>query len=188
MNNENPWKVLSAQTVYENAWIRVRVDTVLNPAGKDGIYGTVHFKNKALGIVPVDAEGYTWLVGQFRYPLHEYSWEIPMGGGKIGIDILESAKRELLEETGISAQEWSMIARVHTSNSVTDEEGFVFLAQNLAYHKSEPEETEVLQVRKVHLSEAVEMCMRSEITDAISVIGLMKVAKLLGVMSLSIAK
>ncbi|TAE18704.1 MAG: NUDIX hydrolase [Bacteroidetes bacterium] len=181
MTIENPWKILDSRFIYENAWIRVREDAVLNPAGKDGIYTTVHFKNKALGIVPVDNEGYTWLVGQYRYPLHEYSWEIPMGGGKIGIDILESAKRELLEETGITAQTWSMVARVHTSNSVTDEEGFVYLAQNLAFGESEPEETEVLKVRKVLLSEAVEMCMRNEITDSISVIGLMKVAKLLGV-------
>lgn len=181
MTIENPWKILDSRFIYENAWIRVREDAVLNPAGKDGIYTTVHFKNKALGIVPVDNEGYTWLVGQYRYPLHEYSWEIPMGGGKIGIDILESAKRELLEETGITAQTWSVVARVHTSNSVTDEEGFVYLAQNLAFGESEPEETEVLKVRKVLLSEAVEMCMRNEITDSISVIGLMKVAKLLGV-------
>ena len=179
MTSENPWKILSSKFIYENDWIRVREDAVLNPAGKEGIYGTLHFKNKALGIVPVDEAGYTWLVGQYRYPLHEYSWEIPMGGGKIGIDILESAKRELLEETGISATEWSMVARVHTSNSVTDEEGFVYLAQNLTFGVSQPEETEALQVRKVHLSEAFEMCMRSEITDAISVIGLMKVAKLL---------
>ncbi len=177
---ENPWETLSSKFVYENAWIQVREDAVLNPAGKEGIYGTLHFKNKALGIVPVDAHGYTWLVGQYRYPLNEYSWEIPMGGGKIDTDILESAKRELWEETGITASEWRKVARVHTSNSVTDEEGFVFLAQNLAFGQSAPEETEVLQIRKVLLSEAVEMCMRDEITDSISVIGLMKVAKLLG--------
>jgi 8-oxo-dGTP pyrophosphatase MutT (NUDIX family) len=181
MTIENPWKIVESRFIYENAWIRVREDAVLNPVGKDGIYTTVHFKNKALGIVPVDNEGNTWLVGQYRYPLHAYSWEIPMGGGKIGIDILESAKRELLEETGITAQAWSMVARIHTSNSVTDEEGFVYLAQNLVFGESEPEETEVLKVRKVHLSEAIEMCMRNEITDSISVIGLMKVAKLLGV-------
>lgn len=179
MTTENPWKVLSSKFLYENAWIRLREDIVLNPAGKDGIYTTLHFKNKALGIIPVDADGYTWLVGQYRYPLHAYSWEIPMGGGKIGVDIWESAKRELLEETGITAQMWSMVSRIHTSNSVTDEEGFVFLAQELSFGESQPEETEVLQVRKVHLNEAVEMCMRNEITDAVSVIGLLKVAKLL---------
>jgi 8-oxo-dGTP pyrophosphatase MutT (NUDIX family) len=139
----------------------------------------LHFKNKAIGIVPVDTEGYTWLVGQYRYPLNEYSWEIPMGGGKLEVDWIESAKRELLEETGISAQQWSIIGRVHTSNSVTDEEGLIFLAQELTLGESQPEETEVLQVRKVHLSEALKMCMRHEITDAISLIGLMKVAKLL---------
>lgn len=183
---ENPWQILSTQKIYENPWIAVQEDQVVNPNGGQGIYGTVSFKNKALGIVPVDENGYTWLVGQYRYPLEEYSWEIPMGGGKIvenGKDLdsqlLEAAQRELLEETGLIAQKWTRIARIHTSNSVTDEEGFVFLAQELSQTDSSPEETEALAVQKIHLSEAFEMVMRDEITDAISMIGIMKAAKIL---------
>jgi 8-oxo-dGTP pyrophosphatase MutT (NUDIX family) len=147
----NPWKTLSTKTIYDNPWINVREDKVINPSGNNGIYGVVSFKNKAIGIVPVDKEGYTYLVGQYRYTLNEYSWEIPEGGGPIGIEPLESAKRELKEETGFTAKKWTNLGRLHTSNSVTDEEGFIFLAEDLMDGESEPEETEKLEVRKVHM-------------------------------------
>lgn len=176
----NPWKTLSTRPLYENPWISVREDQVINPGGGQGIYGVVHFKNKAIGIIPVDEEGYTWLVGQYRYALEEYCWEIPMGGGPLHIDVLESARRELKEETGFTAAKWTMIARIHTSNSVTDEEGFVFLAEGLTPGETAPEETEDLAVRKVHLREAVEMVMDNRITDAISVGGILKAARILG--------
>lgn len=178
---ENPWKILSTKEIYENAWIKVAEDQVINPAGNPGIYGTVHFKNKAIGIIPIDENGDTYLVGQYRYPLDEYSWEIPMGGGKIGIDILESAQRELKEETGFTAEKWTMIARIHTSNSVTDEEGFVYLAENLTAGETEFEETEDLLIKKVSIAEAVRMVMDNEITDSLSVGGILKVARLLGI-------
>lgn len=173
---KNPWTVKSSQKIYENPWISVKEDQVINPSGGEGIYGTVHFKNKALGIVPLDENNNTYLVGQYRYPLEEYSWEIPMGGGLIGIDILESAQRELKEETGIIAKKWTNIARIHTSNSVTDEEGFVFLAEDLEYGETEFEETEDLAIKKVSLQEAVRMVMDNEITDSISIAGILKVA------------
>jgi 8-oxo-dGTP pyrophosphatase MutT (NUDIX family) len=176
----NPWKTLSTRPLYDNPWIGVREDQVINPKGGEGIYGVVHFKNKAIGIIPVDEEGYTWLVGQYRYALEEYSWEIPMGGGPLEIDILESAQRELKEETGFTAARWTMIARIHTSNSVTDEEGFVFLAEGLTPGETDPEETEDLSVRKVHLREAVAMVMDNRITDSISVGGILKAARTLG--------
>lgn len=177
---ENPWKTKSREKIYENPWIRVEEHQVINPSGGNGIYGTVHFKNKALGIVPLDAEGYTWLVGQFRYTLNEYAWEIPMGGGLIGVDILESAKRELKEETGLTADKWTQIMRIHTSNSVTDEEGFVFLAEGLTPGETEFEETEQLQVRRIKIEEAIRMVMDGEITDAISIAGLLKAGRILG--------
>jgi 8-oxo-dGTP pyrophosphatase MutT (NUDIX family) len=176
----NPWKTLSTRPLYDNPWISVREDQVINPKGGKGIYGVVHFKNKAIGIIPVDEEGYTWLVGQYRYALEEYCWEIPMGGGPLAIDILESAKRELKEETGFTAARWTMIARIHTSNSVTDEEGFVFLAEDLTPGETAPEETEELTIRKVHLREAVAMVMDNRITDSISVGGILKAARLKG--------
>ena len=176
----NPWQTKSKKEIYNNPWIRVEEHQVLNPAGNPGIYGKVHFKNKALGIIPIDSDGNTWLVGQYRYPLDEYSWEIPMGGGLIGKSVLESAQRELKEETGLVAEKWEEILRIHTSNSVTDEEGFVYLAQDLTQLETEHEETEVLKIKKLPFSEAVQMVMDGEITDGISIAGILKVARILG--------
>lgn len=175
----NPWQVTSTEPKYQNPWIRVREDQVINPKGGRGIYGVVSMKNKAIGIVPIDAEGNTWLVGQYRYTLEEYSWEIPMGGGLMDVDPLESAQRELREETGLLAARWTRIARLHTSNSVTDEEGFVFLAQDLTQAEWEPEETEDLRLWKLPLAQAIELVMNDTITDAISVAGLLKAERVL---------
>ena len=177
--NHNPWQTLSSTVKYQNPWISVREDQVINPGGGTGIYGVVTMKNKALGIIPVDADGNTWLVGQYRYPLSEYSWEIPMGGGPVARDILESAQRELKEETGLLARRWTRLCRLHTSNSVTDEEGFVFLAEDLEQSGPEPEETEDLRLWKLPLAEAVHMAMTDRITDAISVAGLLKAERVL---------
>ncbi|MFZ2905483.1 MAG: NUDIX hydrolase [Cyclobacteriaceae bacterium] len=175
----NPWKSLSEKQIYTNPWITVEEHQVLNPAGGKGIYGKVHFKNKAIGIVPLDNEGNTWLVGQYRYTLNEYSWEIPEGGGPIGTDPLEAAKRELLEETGITAQSWKLMMRIHTSNSVTDEEGFVFLAESLTFGESQLEETEAdLIVKKMPFTDALEMVLTGKITDSLSVAGILHVARL----------
>ncbi|RNI31136.1 NUDIX domain-containing protein [Rufibacter latericius] len=178
-SEENPWKTLESKPIYSNPWISVREEQVINPGGGRGIYGVVSMKNKAIGIIPIDDEGNTWLVGQYRYTVNEYSWEIPMGGGPVGIDPLESAKRELKEETGFTAAEWTNIGRIHTSNSVTDEEGFIFLAEELTAGETEFEETEDLKIWKLPLHEAVRMAMDSEITDAISIAGLLKAEKIL---------
>lgn len=177
----NPWKTVSSKKIYNNPWIELEEFQVITPAGTPGIYGKVHFKNKAIGIVPIDSDMNTWLVGQYRFPLDEYSWEIPMGGGPIGIDILESAKRELKEETGLSAGKWTMILRIHTSNSVTDEEGFIFLAEDLTEGDTSFEETEQLLIRKLPFREAVDMAMRGEITDSLSLAGLLKAARLMNI-------
>jgi len=175
----NPWQTTSSEPKYQNPWIRVREDQVINPKGGPGIYGVVSMRNKAIGIVPVDAEGNTWLVGQYRYTVGEYSWEIPMGGGPIELDVLESAQRELREETGLLAARWTRIARLHTSNSVTDEEGFVFLAEDLTQADWEPEETEDLRLWKLPLAQAVALALDDTITDAISVAGLLKAERVL---------
>ncbi len=176
--SENPWQTLRSTVVYENPWVRFRHEEVTTPAGKPGIYGVAHFKHKAIAIVPLDEEGNTWLVGQYRYPLQEYSWEIPMGGGSLDVDPLESARRELQEETGLTARRWACIGRIHTSNSVTDEEGFIFIAEDLTPGPTQFDETEVIQVKKVPLTEAIRMVMDNEITDSLSVYGLLKVARL----------
>src|SRR5688572_17803927 len=128
---KNPWITLSGEEKYDNRWINVTEYQVINPSGGRGIYGKIHFKNKAIGVIPVDDEGNTWLVGQYRYTLNAFHWEIPEGGAPQGEDPLEAAKRELQEETGLTATKWSVLTRLHTSNSVTDEEGIIFLAEDL---------------------------------------------------------
>lgn len=168
------WTTLSGEEKYDNRWIKVTEYQVINPAGGRGIYGKVHFKNKAIGIVPVDAQGNTWLVGQHRYTLNEFHWEIPEGGAPLSELPLEAAQRELREETGLTAKKWQLLTRIHTSNSVTDEEGFIFLAEELSQGENQLEETEAdLKVRKVHLTEAVAMVKRGEITDSMSMVGLL---------------
>lgn len=176
--HDNPWQTRTRKEIYNNPWIIVHEDQVVNPRGGEGIYGWVQFKNKAIGIVPVDEALNTWLVGQYRYTLEEYSWEIPMGGGPNEQDPLASAQRELKEETGLTAQRWQNIMRIHTSNSVTDEEGFVFLAQELTAGETEFDDTEDLRIRKLPLSEALAMVLSGQITDAISISGLLRVARM----------
>lgn len=172
---ENPWKTLSANTVYNNPWISLSHREVLTPAQTPGIYGVVHFKNLAIGIVPIDHEGNTWLVGQFRYTLNEYSWEIPEGGCPLGTEPLATAKRELIEETGIRAGKWDKLMDFHTSNSVTDEAGMAYLARDLSFGESEPEDTEELIVKKMPLAEAFSWVAAGKITDALSIMALQKV-------------
>ena len=172
---KNPWTTLSNDEVYNNPWIQVSHRKVITPNGTDGIYGLVHFKNEAIGIIPIDDEGYTWLVGQYRYTIEEYSWEIPEGGCPIGTEApLDTAKRELLEETGLRAAHWEQILDFHTSNSVTDEVGKIYIARGLTQGEAEPEHTEDLKVKRLPLSEALEMVFRGEITDLMSVAGLMR--------------
>ncbi len=176
--NKNPWKTLSSEIIYNNPWIEVTEHKVINPAGNNGIYGTVHFNNIAIGIVAINELDEIVLVGQYRYPLKQYSWEIPEGGGRLDVDSLDSAKRELLEETGIKAQKWTKLLDIHTSNSVSDEVGIVYLAEELSLHESEPEETEELQIKTVPLKSALEMVMNGEITDSISMAAIMKLSLL----------
>lgn len=178
----NPWTTLSGEVKYDNKWINVTEFQVINPGGGRGIYGKVHFKNKAIGIIPIDENQHTWLVGQYRYTLNEWCWEIPEGGGPFEQTPLEAAKRELLEETGVTADEWTQIMRLHTSNSVTDEEGFIFLAEKVKEGERQPEESEAeLKVWKLPLKDAVDMVLRGEITDSMSVMGLLMVARMKGI-------
>jgi ADP-ribose pyrophosphatase len=180
MEIENPWITKKITEIYQNPWIKVDEHQIINPSGNNGIYGTVHFKNKALGIIPLDQDGNTWIVGQFRYTLNQYSWEIPMGGGLIGTDPLKSAMRELKEETGLEANKWTEIMKIHPSNSVTDEAGVIFLAEDLTMGDTEFEETEILEIRKLPFSDVLEMVMNGSITDAISIAGILKAARILG--------
>lgn len=175
----NPWKRQTTKRIYDNPWITLDEDQVINPGGGISQYGKVHFKNLAIAVVPLDEQMNTWLVGQWRYTLNEYSWEIPMGGGPLEVDPLESAKRELKEETGLEAAEWSCFLKMHTSNSVTDEVGYAYTAKGLTQGDTEFDETEDLQIRKLPLKEALDMCLRGEITDSLSLVALMKLGLLL---------
>ena len=177
--DKNPWKRRNTKVIYDNPWVTVHHDEVITPGGSDGIYGRVHYKNLAVGIIPLDEEQNTWIVGQYRYPLDIYSWEIPEGGSLHHTDSLDSAKRELKEETGLTASEWTELMTLHTSNSVSDEKAIIYLAQELNEGPSAPEDTEELVIRKLPFSEVVKMVHRGEITDAMSVAGVLKLAHIL---------
>ncbi len=173
---KNPWTVVSRETRYENDWMRVDHYEVRKPSGGPGIYGVVHFKNHALGIVPIDEKGNTILVGQYRFPLGYYSWEIPQGGGSINKSLIESAQRELREECGVSAKQWLQILGMDLSNSVTNEQGTAFLAWDLTEGAAEPEDTEELQVLRLPFWEAVRRAEKGEIRDGVSIAALFRAA------------
>lgn len=170
------WIRLSEDVVYENPWIKVTHEDVLRPNQTSGIYGVVHFKSNAVGIVPIDAAGNTWLVRQSRYTLDCFTWEIPEGGSPLGESPLATAKRELQEEVGLEADDWKQIMSMHLSNSVTDEIGYLFIARQLREVEQSLEDTEDITVKKMPLKEAFSMVMTGEITDALSVAALMHVA------------
>ena len=173
--NLNPWTVRGEQQIYDNPWITVTEYDVLTPGGNPGIYGKVHFKNLALGIIALDAEGRIPLVGQYRFPLQAYSWEIPEGGGSLHQDPLVSAQRELREETGLVARNWTELFRMHLSNSVSDEHAIIYLATDLLQEAPEPEDTEQFSHRRVSVDEASEMVLRGAITDSMSVAAILYV-------------
>lgn len=172
-DRSNPWTTLSSRLIYQNPWISLREDQVRRPDGQDGIYGVVHFKNRAVGVLPVDDRGRVWLVGQHRYPLAAYSWEIPEGGCPESETPEATARRELREETGLAAGRLELIATAHLSNSVSDEIGYVFRATDLTEGSSAPEGCERIDVRRMEWEEVREMLRRGEITDSLSVIALL---------------
>jgi 8-oxo-dGTP pyrophosphatase MutT (NUDIX family) len=176
---KSPWQTLNIELKYDNPWIRVEEHQVINPAGGEGIYGTVSFKNRAVAIVPLFANGDILLVGQFRYPLQEYHWELPMGGAPDGESILRCAKRELKEETGFSASDWQQVLTMHLSNSITQEQGFTFIAKDLEEGEMALEETEDITLKRVPFDQVFQQVMAGEITDAMTVASVMKV-RLLG--------
>lgn len=171
----NPWKIIAEKMMYDNPWMRVTEYDVINPGGGKGIYGKVHFKNLGIGILPLDEQLNTYLVGQYRFTLNQYSWEIPEGGCPPGTPPLDTAKRELLEETGLKATEWSELFQMHLTNSIADEFGICYLARGLEQHLAKPEETEELAVRKLPFEEAYQMVEEGKITDSISVAAIYKV-------------
>ena len=176
-DRDNPWTTLDTRAVYENPWISVREDRVIRPDGSPGIYGVVHFRNRAIGVLPVEDDGSVWLVGQYRYPHEWYSWELPEGGAAEGESAEDAARRELREETGLIADRLEPFGgEVHLSNSATDERGWLYRASGLTKGPNSPEGTERLMVRRVPWDEATAMLDRGEITDSLSVIALLREA------------
>ena len=179
MIKRGPWTTLEEKERYRSPWIAVSQHEVIDPSGKQGIYGVVHFQNLAIGIVPLDDDLNTWIVGQYRYPVQAYSWEIPEGGGKRDIPPLDSAKRELREEAGIVAEHWSEILRMDLSNSASDEHAIIYVAQGLTFHDPEPDHDEELALRKLPFEELYAMVMRGEVLDSLTVAAVMKVKLML---------
>ena len=172
----NPWTRRGRRVAYENPWVVVYHDDVLRPDGQPGVYGVVHYRNRAVGVVAVDENDRVLLVGQYRYTLDVYSWEIPEGGAPEGEDLEAAARRELLEETGYSAAHWEPVLRAHLSNSVSDEQAVCFLATGLSAGTACPEGTEELRVCRVPFADALAMTADGRITDALSILGLQRVA------------
>ena len=175
----NPWKTHQSEKVYESPWISVTKHDVTNPGGHPGTYSVVHFKNLAIGILPLDKDGNTWLIGQYRYPMEEYTWEIPEGGGKKDIPPLESAKRELKEETGITAKKWTLIQEMHLSNSATDEYCYLYLAEDIEIGEAEPEEDEDLRLIKIPFEQAYQLVCEGKLKDSLTVTAILKVKLIL---------
>jgi 8-oxo-dGTP pyrophosphatase MutT (NUDIX family) len=171
--SENPWITRSTRVVYDNPWISVREDQVTRPDGQTGIYGVVSYKHRAVGILPIEADGSIWLVGQWRYPLDRYSWEIPEGGGRGEETDEECARRELEEETGLAADHLEPLIESHLSNAVSDEWGIVFRATGLRPGVSHPEGCERLEVKRVPFATALRMVREGAITDSLSVIAIL---------------
>ena len=175
MNMSTNWKRLKSQKVYENKWLELYHEDVIAPTGNEGIYGRIHYKNFSIGILPIDKDGYTWLVGQHRYPFNTYTWEIPEGGGPIEVDPLDSAKRELAEEVGLKAQKWKFLQETQLSNASTDELGLIYVATDLSLTDSTPDETEDLVVKKIKLEDAINLVLDGTIVDSLTVMALLKV-------------
>ena len=171
---KNPWKTTGTREIYRNNWIRLREDDVITPSGSKGIYGVVE-AHPAIGIVPLNDDLETYLVGQYRYPLNTYSWEIPEGGAGPGEDLLAGAKRELAEETGLKAGKWNYLGSLYTSNSFTNEIGHIYLAEDLSNGPAAPDHTEELTVKKVPFEEAYQLVIDNTIKDALAVIGIFRV-------------
>ena len=176
---QNPWTKISGEVKYDNPWIKIIEDKVKNPAGNDGIYGVVHFKTHAIAIIPLDENNNTWIVGQYRYPLNSYEWEVVEGGCPEGTSPADTAKRELIEEVGLEAAELELILEMQLSNSTTDEISYTYIARSLKYVGEKPEEEEQLTIRKLPFNEVYEMVMRGEIRDGLSVASVLKAKALL---------
>ena len=177
MSEDNPWKTLSTREVYKNPWISVREDSIIKPNGEAGIYGVIDCK-PATGIIPIFEDNTTLLVGQYRYALDQYSWEIIEGGAEDGEDPKEAAIRELREEGGYQAADVRQLGgETHLSNSHSSERAYLYVARNLVPCESAPDDTEILQLKRIPIIEALNLIEADKIQDSLSIIGLYRVAR-----------
>lgn len=172
MSEQNPWKTLSTKLIYQNPWIKVREDAVIAPDGSNSIYSVVEPKI-AVGVLAINEVNEVYMVGQYRYPINQYSWEIIEGGAELGEDPLDCAKRELKEEAGLIANKWQPLSKkIHLSNCFTSEVGYLFLAQNLEIGNNCPDSTEVLQLKKIPFEEVLRLIDLGEISDALTIMAI----------------
>jgi 8-oxo-dGTP pyrophosphatase MutT (NUDIX family) len=171
-----PWRSGAERPIYENPWIKVTEHAAIAPTGKPAIYGVVSFKNLAIAVLPIHDDGSVILVGQNRFALAGYSWEIPEGGSPLGEDPLEGAKRELAEETGLVAANWQEVLRAQLSNSITDERAIGYVATGLSNggHGHEKDETEDLALVRVPFAEALEAALAGHLEDVLTVAMLLR--------------
>ena len=175
----NPWTTLSSDTRYDNNWITVTEHQVRTPAQSQGIYGTVHFKHLAVGIVPIDSAGFTWLVGQYRYPLKAWSWEIPEGGGNLAVAPIETAKRELKEETGFGARRLQLVRPLTLSPSYMEFAAHLVLAEDLYPERLPGDEPEEIDVVPWKLADLHELMLRDDCSEGRSLAALFIVREVL---------
>lgn len=164
-----PWRQVAERPIYDNPWIALREYDVIAPTGRPALYGVVHFKALALAILPLHDDGAVTLVGQSRFAHPGFSWELPEGGGPLDVDPLESARRELREETGLAAATWTPLGRFQLSNSVTDEKAYGFLATGLSQGEADPDDTEQLSLARVPFREALDAVLAGDIEDILTV-------------------
>jgi ADP-ribose pyrophosphatase len=170
----DPWIVKSVTRAFENAWFRVDAHDVLRPDGKPGEYGVIRIRRLAVGVLPIEANGSVHLVGQWRFPLQRYSWEMPEGGAEPGEEARLCAERELAEETGLTAGALVKVLEMDLSNSLTDERAVLFLATDLRHGVAQPEGTEVLKHRKAHFMDVLARAVDGRIRDALTVAAVLR--------------
>ncbi|HSW91659.1 MAG TPA: NUDIX hydrolase [Candidatus Saccharimonadales bacterium] len=179
MKDLNPWKTISSKTVYENPWMRVREDAVIRPDGTDGIYGVMESKDSVV-IVTLNKDNEVYLIRSFNYPVSTWSWGLPGGGGDDEHPEVAS-KRELAEETGITASTWTFLGRTRVSSGLMTEKMAVYLAEDLSFgDRLEADDKDLISEGKfVSFEDIDQMIRQGEIDDAQTVTGLYLVLRLL---------
>ena len=169
-----PWRDHGGRTVFDNPWMTVTEHAATAPTGEPATYGKIHFKNLALAVLPLHEDGTVTLVGQHRFAMMDYAWEIPEGGGPLDVDPLESIRRELREEAGLEAADWREILRFQISNSLTDERGIGWLAMGFTPAEQDPDDTEAIALARVPFREALDAVVNGWIEDGMSMAMLLR--------------